>query len=528
MKHKSLICLTFVFIVVFSVFSVTTRLINAVNAPVLSVVLSGSMNTYSIPAQAVGSTFKVDVCVDDLSSVIPGVNSVSYSLTWDPTVLWCISKTDNTWLPSQSNMGDLPFNNTSGIVTIGQVAFDISNAEACTTVSNVSATFAFKVVSAGSCIIGLQPSVMGVPYLSYPDSQGKSHAVIGTTTVNATYDPVITTSSSVHGPTAEFTPTAGSSFKIDSSIMLNANLSQPGYDTQTCPITNYAWSVEYLNGTTFASFTGETATFDAAVGGTFRIVLIVTAKDVENPPSPTYVSTNSASALIRVVSIQQSANIDVFTDREGTSEGVSGGAYGPLQVVRAYALVTFDNASMPGENVMFTILDANGSSYYRLGVTNESGIATIQPSFRLPAPNFDSPQTGFGTWSITASADFLGVTMSDTTNFTFGYLSAIENVTLPSTINRNEVLPIQLTINNQELSTQLAQLSVTLFDQADEPIGSSTLTVTQQTQEITILDAAITIPSWAFTGQATAYLCLLTNSSLPLAPESVANFNILL
>jgi hypothetical protein len=48
-----------------------------------------------------------------------------------------------------------------------------------------------------------------------------------------------------------------------------------------------------------------------------------------------------------------------------------------------------------------------------------------------------------------------------------------------------------------------------------------------QMQNFTVVDATINIPSWAFTGQATAYLCLLTATGAALAPENVANFQIL-
>lgn len=528
MKHKSLICLTLTFLIAFSVFSVTTLFINAATAPVLSVVLSGTLNTYSIPARGVGSTFKVDVRVDDVSSVTLGINSASYSLTWNPAVLTCTSKTDNTWLPSQSNLGDLPLNGTSGVDTIGQIAFSLTNASASTTTPSVSATFTFQVVSTGSSVIGLEPSSIGVAYLDYPNNEGVTTAVIGTTTVNATYGSSSTTpTSTVHGPIANFTPSDGSSFMLGSSITLNATLSQPGYDTETCPITNYAWSVEYLNGTTLASFTGENATFNAMVVGTFRIILIVTAVDIHSPSNPSYESADSTSAIINVISSTSLVNIDVFTDQSGTGPTVSSRAYGPLQLVQMYASVTYDSASMPEENVIFSIKNSNDSVIaVRQGITNQTGIASA--NFRLPTPDPSAPQNSFGIWSVTASVTVIDVAVSNTTNFTFNYQSGIENVTIPASVYRNETLPIQLIINNQELSTQWTQLSITLFDQARIPIGSSTLTATQQTQSLTVIDATITIPSWAFPGQATVYLCLLTNSTnVPIAPESIANFTIL-
>ncbi len=540
MKRKPLICLTLVFVIFFSAFLMTTHFIDASSAPILSIVPtgdSGATSTTNIPAQAVGTTFSVDVRVDDYASVNiggteNGISGASYEVTWDPSVLEYVSYTDGSWLPDQTNAGDLTNKVSSGQLTIGQIAFNTANAMATadSASGSVSATIKLQVLTTGSTTIALMPQ-KGVSYLVAPETVGgltSGQSVTGVLTANAQYGPPTTSSSSVHGPTASFTPIDGSTFKLGSSITLNATSSQPGNDTQTCNITNYAWSIEYLNGTTVTSLTGETTAFNAQIVGTFRIILIVTANDVENPPSPSYISTDSTSAIIDVVSNPQSVTIDVFTDKGGIGEGVSSGAYGPLQLVQTYALVESINTVMPEESVMFTIIDPNGTSFYRQGVTNATGIAIIQPSFRLPGPNFGSSQTSFGTWTIIASVNILGVTANDTTSFTLNFLNGIENVTIPADIHRNESLPIQLTINNKDLSAESIQLSITLFDQAGIPMANSVIAITQQSQNVTVIDAAITIPAWAFTGQATAYFCLTTNSTnIPLAPEGVATFNIL-
>ena len=299
---------------------------------------------------------------------------------------------------------------------------------------------------------------------------------------------------------------------------------------QTQNITNYAWRVEYLNGTTFVSLTGKIVTFSANVEGAFRIILIVTANDIQTTPDSSYVNTDSASAIINIISSSESVKINVFTDQQGTSGASNGGVYGPLQLLQMYASVTFMNASMPDENVIFSIQNSNGSVILvRQGFTNQTGIASA--SFRLPTPDPSAPQNSFGTWSLMASVNITGISVSDNTNFTFTYLSGIENISIPASINRLENLPIQLTLNNEFVSAQWTQLSITLFDNSGIPIGSATVSTSQQTQNITVIDTSITIPSWAFTGQATAYFCLLTNSTstqtIPLAPETVATFQIL-
>jgi hypothetical protein len=470
-----------------------------------------------IASKSVGSTFTVSIQISDVTNL----TAWTVSLAWDPSIL-----------QMQGNPTQGPF-----LKTVGSTVFvpaGLSNtlgvfqSLSCLMLSNngasgtgILAQLSFSVVNTGACQINITSSEFDTT-----DSSG-NYVAIPVTISNATF----TTAgppTPAHGPTANFTPVDGSTFQLDTMLQLNASSSQPGYDTQTCPITNYFWSIEYLNGTTFTSLTGETPTFNVTVSGTFRVILIVTANDTQASPAPGYSSTNSTSALINVISSAQSVDIDVFTDKGGPE--AEGGSYGPLQLVQMYASVTYQNLLMPDENVVFSVQNSTGSVIaMKQGFTNQTGIASAD--FRLPTPDPTTPQYGFGTWSITASVNILNTSVNDTTTFTFNYQSGIENITIPASVHRSETLPIQLTINNEYISEQWTQLSITLFDQAGIPIGSTTVTTTQQTQNITVIDTAITIPSWAFTGQATAYICLLTNSTntqyTPVAPETTATFQIL-
>src|SRR5208283_4937340 len=160
------------------------------------------------------------------------------------------------------------------------------------------------------------------------------------------------------------------------------------------------------------SLTGETESFNAAVQGTFRIILIVTANDTQSSPNPSYIATNSTSALINVVSSSHSAYIDVFTDKGGVGTGTSSGLYGPLELLQMYASVTNGNASMPDQSVLFVVQNSNKSVIAVLqGITNNTGITSAD--FRLPSPDPSAPQNNFGTWFITASANVTGVMISD-------------------------------------------------------------------------------------------------------------------
>ncbi len=535
MKHKTLLCILLVILIGISGFSMTFHLISAdaSTTPILSVVPTGdpgaTVNSTQIPAVAVGSTFTVDIRIDNIGSVTPGINGLSYNLTYNPSVLKISadhSKQASFWGATSSDVASI-ITQIPGILTESALIVPSGAPNEATNTPGVATQITFTVLAAGQSNISFAPSDVGVAYLCYPDSAGNSHDVVANT-VDALYG---SSAGLVYGPTANFTPADGSSFAVGSTVNLDASSSQPGFDAQTCNITNYSWSVEYFNGTTFTSLTGETATFKASVDGIFRIILIVTANDTQVTHNPEYISTNSTSALINVVSSLQSVNFDVFTNQGGIGPGASGGLYGPLQLVQIYASMTDSNGlPITDQNVLFTIQNSNSTVIAVIqGVTNETGLASC--SFRLPTPDPNAPQNNFGKWSITATANVTGTLVSDTANFIFSYQSGIENVTIPTSVQISETLPIQLTINNQQLSSQLTQLSITIFDQAGIPIGSTTIATTQQTQNITVIDAAITIPPWAYTGQATAYFCLLTNTTntqyIPIAPETSVTFQIM-
>ena len=156
MKHKKIICLVLVCIFAISVFSVMTHFINAATDPILSIVPTGDPGATSITmlsTQATGTTFSVDVRVDDYASVNiggtqNGLSECSYTVTWDPTVLEYVSYTDGSWLPDQQNFGDLSNKVTSGQLTIGQTAFNTGNqfATADSSSGSVTATITFQVL----------------------------------------------------------------------------------------------------------------------------------------------------------------------------------------------------------------------------------------------------------------------------------------------------------------------------------------------------------------------------------------------
>jgi hypothetical protein len=488
--------------------------------------LSLSPSFISGASMSVGSTFTVNIQISGVSNLW----AWGASLYWDPTVLSMQgAPAEGAFMKSAGPTLYVPVppNNTKGCVTgIGDAITSAVGASG----SGILATVTFSVVSLGVSQITLN----GTECDGLPQPITANPPIIPTTVTGATFTtsstaPTPTPNTSTHGPTASFSPADGSTFPLNSAVLLNASSSQPGLDKTPINITSYFWSIEYPNGTTLTSLTGETATFNANVEGTFRIVLIVTANDTQSSPDPIYTNVDSTSALINVIGNPNLVNIDVFTDQGGVGPGVSGGSYGPLQLMQLYASVTYKGASLPLEPVVFAVQNTNGTVITVMQApTNQTGIAST--SFRLPAPDPTAPQNNFGNWSVIAAVNITGASASDTAKFTFAYQNGIQNVALPPSIQKGTVMQIQLTINSQHVSLQWNTLSISLFDQSGIPIGSTTIATSQLTQNLTVVDASMLIPNWAFPGNATAVFCILGNSanalSVPVAPEKTATFQI--
>jgi hypothetical protein len=555
MKCKNLICLALVFLIVFSVFAAVAHFINAQTqtAPIISIVPKGEQGATSItiiPAQSVGSNFYVNVRVDNYADVNlgstgaqNGVSGASYVVTWNPAVLEFVNYTDGAWLPDQSNPGDLSNYVADGNLTIGQIAFDTTNpfATADSSAGSVSATLNFTVVSTGTSTIGLEQQGASVPYLVAPETVGSltsGHAVPNVTAVNAQYGsstspspgpspspapttsptPTPTPSSSTHGPTAIISNQNGTTYETGEQILLDGSSSTPGYDAtsaESCPITNYAWLVQYENNSVFGAFSGSGVTIVVNSAGWLQVTLIVTAPDVNTSPNPQYTNTSLASVWINVQPPQQLAKI-VLTSSQAV--------YAPQQLVQLYAYVTFNGASEANENVVFTVLSPNGTVIsIRTAFTNSTGYA----SQSYVTPNIGT--SNFGTWTVIASVEVAQVVVTDKITFEYNYLVTvtINGITLPSSVARGGTMTIKVSIQNTDGITLGSTVAITIYDQNDVPIGSSLSAVSNAASGASVSET-FTIPTWAYVGEATVYVNILTGNpasgGVPLSPERTANF----
>ena len=238
-KNKSLLALALALLMVVPMLFVAIPGVKAAGAPVLSIVptgqSTGATTTTQLPAVAVSSSFSVDVRVDNTAGVTGGnINSISFEVTWDPTVLKCTAATDLTYLPKIQGLGDLAPDNTHGTVTIGEITVDTSNPANGAAPGTVGAceTLTFQVLKVGQSAINLEPSGAGIAYLTYVDSSGTSHDITGTTTVNAMYNQLYTEITPYQAGTSntniQFAPGTnpiGNTFTVD--VNMSNQLAEP-------------------------------------------------------------------------------------------------------------------------------------------------------------------------------------------------------------------------------------------------------------------------------------------------------------
>jgi hypothetical protein len=146
-------------------------------------------------------------------------------------------------LGTVESLGDLPANNTEGLLIIGDIILNTSDFAACATGSGVLTTLTFEVKAAGQSNISLQPSDAGVAYLTYPDSQGNSHDIIATTK-NAAY--------------VSLTPSISEVGITGYKLVFNTTLTNMFANAQSI---NYSWSYQVYQ------YNLTTKTYSIAVTG---------------------------------------------------------------------------------------------------------------------------------------------------------------------------------------------------------------------------------------------------------------------
>jgi hypothetical protein len=249
---------------------------------VIFLVQSGTGDVSSIvlgPSPSpVNSSVVVDLCISGAVNVY----SWHVSVDWDPAVLRLVKVQQGSFLSdwgstamvgSQVSLWDFVAGSIGGGLGAAFMESAVSGYS-----SGVLATLTFNVTGFGVSA----PIVSGGTLRS---SSGGENVAVTTNgaTITANQPPVSKPIASF-----QFMPENKTTYTIGDVISVNASLSCPGYDTvngsESCPITDYSWLVELLNGTTLTTFTGQTGTFTATVEGSLRVNLTVSAVD-PHPPS---------------------------------------------------------------------------------------------------------------------------------------------------------------------------------------------------------------------------------------------------
>jgi len=100
----------------------------------------------------------------------------------------------------------------------------------------------------------------------------------------------------------------------------------------------------------------------------------------------------------------------------------------PESLVYLNANVTYNGYAVQNKEVAFEVDYPNGTEYTKLtGVTDSNGTASV--SFRMPWPS-DNPESLFGIWDVTATAQLADVTINDSMPFEYNYLVSLTKVTV--------------------------------------------------------------------------------------------------
>ena len=153
--------------------------------PIFNIVPSGTSNSTGLtqlPTVGVGSTFSIDIRLDNIDQVTQGINGISYTVTYDPAVL-SLTYQGEVKGPIWSSVSDfvtaiVTKDAVVGSLTEHDVIANLDDLHAAVYSSGVVRTLTFMVLSVGESNIDLQPSDAGVAYLASPDGYGGSVDVV--------------------------------------------------------------------------------------------------------------------------------------------------------------------------------------------------------------------------------------------------------------------------------------------------------------------------------------------------------------
>lgn len=412
-------------------------------APELSVVLdnNGVATTQSnISPMAIGSTFTVDIYLSNTANVpSPGINAISVQLNWNPAVLTCTNMNDGTYLGSkQQGLGDLGPN--SGWLQFGLIEVDTANpneAAAPGTVGIIgSATF--QVVGTGTSALSLSPTGSGIAYLDYPVN-GKSTAIVGTTTASATYNPVTAISLYQTGTTNNNIQLSGNSYGQTFGVDI--------YINNPLAVNIWAWNLGVTWNPAALQLTNIVeGTYLNSTGNTFFVPGYVDNNhgDIPQGISDVYLSDHTTNAAEGVLATLYFTVINYQNSDINLTQGIPSlltlnSSNQPVAVTPAPVLnnATYTTTAPPAATLPQAVITQDttptGGLYYAGAQIQFDGLQSTGGVDVIPYPG--SPNYPITSYAWTISPSISGVTLTgNTLSFTAPTVASETTYTLTLTV----------------------------------------------------------------------------------------------
>lgn len=226
-------------------------------------------------------------------------------------------------------------------------------------------------------------------------------------------------------------------------------------------------------------------------------------------------------------------NIDLHTDYpygfNGEDEyGTWIDAYGPQSTIHLNATVTY--AQNPVQYKPVTFVASHGEYNFSFcNFTDEFGIAWVEFGLPWPCPSpLGTPMDRtFGTWNISASVSIREVTVTDSHNFTSGWLITIDSITPNPDSSFAIGEHLNFTIKYSSISHQVRSAVFTLVvtDDLDVPIAWWSIGPMDVVfgADQTLVIECVQVPKWTFVGQGKVWTNIYTdfpaNAGVQYGPE---------
>jgi len=152
----------------------------------------------------------------------------------------------------------------------------------------------------------------------------------------------------------------------------------------------------------------------------------------------------------------------------GQGLNMASDAFPPDAVVELKATVMFEGDGVPGKPVSYAIKAPNGETYSAAVFTQADGFAVFK--YSLP-----SSERYFGQWTVNASVDLAGTTVSDTLCFLMGWLVRPVNVEAPPTAFKGQTMSINITVIKICMQDPRNILDILLKEPSGKPATSNDL-----------------------------------------------------